>query len=234
MASIYLVRHGQASFGSSHYDRLSARGREQATLLGRYWQDRGHHFDRVVCGDLERQRDTADLALAEMPGASPKRQEDTRFNEFDHEKVAALMLPRLATRDEQVAAFVAGQIDRKANFQHVFEKIVTEWTSQDDWGSEMESWSQFVDRVNTGLEALIDSADAGENVLVVTSGGPITAMLARLLKLSPETAFELNWSIANASVTKIRFNRQGRRSLAYFNHYAYLQSGADTSLITLR
>ena len=36
MAQIYLVRHGQASFGSSNYDQLSELGFEQARLLGRH------------------------------------------------------------------------------------------------------------------------------------------------------------------------------------------------------
>lgn len=36
MSVIYLVRHGQASFGSDDYDRLSTIGREQAQALGEY------------------------------------------------------------------------------------------------------------------------------------------------------------------------------------------------------
>jgi len=36
MSSIYLVRHGQASFGSANYDELSDRGRRQSRILGEY------------------------------------------------------------------------------------------------------------------------------------------------------------------------------------------------------
>ena len=32
MASLYLIRHGQASFGSDHYDQLSPLGQRQADL----------------------------------------------------------------------------------------------------------------------------------------------------------------------------------------------------------
>ena len=39
MTTIYLVRHGQASFGKSNYDELSQNGEAQATLLGRYFKD---------------------------------------------------------------------------------------------------------------------------------------------------------------------------------------------------
>ena len=34
MATIYLVRHGQASFGKENYDQLSPRGWEQGRILG--------------------------------------------------------------------------------------------------------------------------------------------------------------------------------------------------------
>ena len=39
MAAIYLVRHGQASFGAADYDQLSARGEQQAQLLGQWLKD---------------------------------------------------------------------------------------------------------------------------------------------------------------------------------------------------
>ena len=47
MGTIYLVRHGQASFGADDYDQLSALGTQQAQQLGRYWQERQMRFDAV-------------------------------------------------------------------------------------------------------------------------------------------------------------------------------------------
>ena len=41
MGTLYLVRHGQASFGADDYDVLSPAGHEQAVRLGEYW--RGRH-----------------------------------------------------------------------------------------------------------------------------------------------------------------------------------------------
>ncbi|PCI45804.1 MAG: histidine phosphatase family protein, partial [Alphaproteobacteria bacterium] len=40
MAEIYLVRHGQASFNTDDYDRLSDRGRQQSEYLGQYFTER--------------------------------------------------------------------------------------------------------------------------------------------------------------------------------------------------
>ena len=38
MAAIYLIRHGQASFGNADYDKLSALGIKQSEILGQHWQ----------------------------------------------------------------------------------------------------------------------------------------------------------------------------------------------------
>ena len=59
MAMVLLVRHGQAAFGTEHYDRLSDQGRQQARWLGEYLAARGLRFRTVVAGTLARQRDTA-------------------------------------------------------------------------------------------------------------------------------------------------------------------------------
>lgn len=37
MTTIYLIRHGQASFGAKSYDQLSPNGELQAKLLGQYF-----------------------------------------------------------------------------------------------------------------------------------------------------------------------------------------------------
>ena len=41
MGSLYLVRHGQASFGAADYDQLSAKGHAQCRHLGAYWREHG-------------------------------------------------------------------------------------------------------------------------------------------------------------------------------------------------
>ena len=61
MGTLYLVRHGQASFGADNYDLLSELGRAQSLRLGQYWRERfGAElaFDAVLTGTLQRQRQT--------------------------------------------------------------------------------------------------------------------------------------------------------------------------------
>ena len=56
MASIYVIRHGQASFGAANYDKLSELGCRQAEVLGHYLRECNIHFDAVYSGDLQRQQ----------------------------------------------------------------------------------------------------------------------------------------------------------------------------------
>ena len=67
MATIYLIRHGQASFGADDYDKLSPLGEKQAEHVGYYLRDHGITLDAAYSGDLKRQRRTAELALASQP-----------------------------------------------------------------------------------------------------------------------------------------------------------------------
>ncbi|NWD90503.1 phosphoglycerate mutase family protein, partial [Pseudomonas sp. K5002] len=50
MGSIYLIRHGQASFGADDYDVLSPIGVQQAQVLGRHLAELGLGFDRCLSG----------------------------------------------------------------------------------------------------------------------------------------------------------------------------------------
>ncbi|MBM3814434.1 MAG: hypothetical protein FJW20_22650 [Acidimicrobiia bacterium] len=55
MSILYVIRHGQASFLSENYDRLSELGERQSRLLGEHWLSRGRRFDQVYYGPCERQ-----------------------------------------------------------------------------------------------------------------------------------------------------------------------------------
>ena len=71
MATIYLIRHGQASFGAEDYDKLSALGMRQAQVAGEYLRDHGIILDAAYSGELLRQRETARLAIASQPSEVP-------------------------------------------------------------------------------------------------------------------------------------------------------------------
>ena len=58
MGNIYLVRHGQASFGAENYDQLSTLGQQQSQRLGEYFTDKGIQFEAALTGTLQRQIQT--------------------------------------------------------------------------------------------------------------------------------------------------------------------------------
>ena len=58
MGQLYLVRHGQASFGADDYDQLSELGQRQSRRLGEHWAERGVVFDAVITGTLKRHAQT--------------------------------------------------------------------------------------------------------------------------------------------------------------------------------
>ena len=56
MGTLYLVRHGQASFGAANYDQLSPLGQRQCLRLGEYFRAKGRRFGTLISGTLMRQR----------------------------------------------------------------------------------------------------------------------------------------------------------------------------------
>jgi broad specificity phosphatase PhoE len=55
MGTLYLVRHGQASFGADNYDQLSPNWGTEAKSerLGEYFAHRGLRFDAAFTGTLQ-------------------------------------------------------------------------------------------------------------------------------------------------------------------------------------
>ena len=58
MGNLYLVRHGQASFGAADYDNLSELGYRQSVRLGEYLAGKGLQFEAVITGTLRRHAQT--------------------------------------------------------------------------------------------------------------------------------------------------------------------------------
>jgi broad specificity phosphatase PhoE len=71
---------------------------------------------------------------------------------------------------------------------------------------------------------------AGKNVVIFTSGGPITAIAKYCLGLDNEHAFKLNESLVNAGITQLLYNQQGKISLASCNEQEHLISSGKKFL----
>jgi broad specificity phosphatase PhoE len=100
-------------------------------------------------------------------------------------------------------------------FQAWFEKATARWRSGAHDGEYAESWPEFRDRVLAGLDALGDGT-----TVVVTSGGPISVVVAHLLESS--AAYQrIAPVVVNASVTKVVIGRRGH-TLVSFNEHGHL------------
>lgn len=229
MANLYLIRHGQASFGKADYDALSEQGWEQGRVLGR-WLAGKVSPTAVFAGDMRRHRETVEAIGDGLGQPLPELQINPGFNEFDHETVVHALKPEWAERE--VMARDLAEHDKPAKaFQLTFVEAVERWVSGQYDSDYPETWSDFCTRVNAAVEDALTNSGGGD-VLVASSGGPISVVMQALLGLDDKRALELNQVIANTSVTRILFSGK-RRSLSVFNNYSHLEDGAP-ELVTFR
>ncbi|HEY0287296.1 MAG TPA: histidine phosphatase family protein [Pseudomonas sp.] len=236
MGSIYLIRHGQASFGADDYDVLSPTGFRQAQVLGAHLVALGLSFDRCIAGDLFRQRHTAETALAQFTQQgqpTPMLETDPAFNEFDAEAVIRALLPAMLPDEPEALDVMRNAGHNRAEFQRLFALIISRWVGGQHDTPGLQSWLAFAAQVKSGLDSVLDSARPNDRIAVFTSGGTITALLHLITQMPVTQAFELNWQIVNTSLNHLKF--RGREvSLASFNSHAHLQLMKAPELITYR
>lgn len=230
MGAVYLIRHGQASFGQADYDQLSELGREQARVLGEALRARLPQVDAVVTGTLARHRQTAEACLAGL-GVSLEPGRVPGFNEFDHEELIVRHEARYADRSRMMEE-LAGAADPRRAFQEMFTQAVARWVSGQHDAEYTEPWPTFRQRCTQALDTVIGALGSSQTALVFTSGGPITAICQELLRIPDADAFRLNWTLANCGITKVIYSQRGRY-LSTLNEHGHFE-GARRELITYR
>jgi broad specificity phosphatase PhoE len=228
VGTIYLVRHGQAAFGTDHYDRLTEIGFTQARLLGGYFGRRNIRFDAVFTGTLRRQTETAQGIFeghAEL-GAQPPE----TFPGLDEYKPEAVMMA--LTGNFPAPALAAARRDPIVVREHfrVLREALLAWAEDRTRPEGMPVWQAFQD---AAVAALVEARQRfpDGNVLIVSSGGPIAAVVAAALNAPPATAVELNLRIRNSSLTEFAATPR-RHNLVSFNGLAHLDTNADPTLVT--
>ena len=232
MGSIYLIRHGQASFGHGDYDNLSPLGEEQSSLLGQHFKNIGLQFDTVYHGTMKRHQQTASACLNAMDPTNVATTTLKEFNEYDHEHVFHIHKPEFKDK-VAFAQFLAAQDHPKKAFQQLFSEALTRWISGEHEADYPESWSQFKTRCKQGLDHVVANAKASQHIAVFTSGGPISTNVQQHLQVPDSNVQTLNWAMVNCSVTHFLYNENGI-SLNYFNNYTHLQSATDNKFVTYR
>lgn len=219
MASIYLVRHGQAGFGKLNYDQLSELGHQQGVLIGQSLLSRHVEAHKVVHGAMQRHIETMQGAQ-KVWHAFGSVTEHAGFNEFDSDDVIACAHPKFANK-AVLGAYLLSQKNSRKAFQELFSSAIDRWIAGKNDSDYIESWSHFTNRCIDALQDTINAAQ-GKNVVVFTSGGPITAIAQHCLGLSDEKAFDLNWTLVNGGITQLLYNQGGKLSLASCNEQQHL------------
>jgi broad specificity phosphatase PhoE len=219
MGTLYLVRHGQASFATDDYDRLSEIGARQCERLGEWFREKGVAFEAVITGTLRRHTQSlealarghrSELNALAMPG----------LNEYDAESIVraihAAPLPRPQTAE-----------DVRQHFRLLREGLLA-WMEGRTQPDGMPSFERFAAGIVEALDH-VRTHHSGD-VLVVSSGGPISTAVAHVLGAPPPAIVELNLRMRNSALTEFAFTPK-RHSLVTFNTLPHLE-GAEASWVT--
>jgi len=220
MGTLYLVRHGQASFGADDYDVLSPLGHQQAVRLGEYFAAKGIAFDAALTGTLKRQISTYEGICKGMQ-ATPQALQWSGLNEYDSHAV--------------IATVHAGKLEKPNSpeqYRHHFRLLkdgLKQWMDGVVSPQGMPSYSEFVGGVTSALDHVRKNCDG--QVLLVSSGGPISTAVGHVLGCSPEVTIELNLRIRNASVTEFAFTPK-RHMLVTYNTLPHLDAPEYSDWVT--
>jgi broad specificity phosphatase PhoE len=226
---IYVVRHGQAAFGTEHYDRLTEIGFTQARLLGAYFARRNIRFDAVFTGTLRRQTETAHGIFeghAEL-GSRPSPETFAALDEYNPEAVMMAL-----TGNFPAPAPAAARRDPVVIREHfrVLREALLAWAEDRTSPEGMPAWKAFQDGAVSALIAARQRFPDG-HVLIVSSGGPIAAIVAGALNAPPASAVEMNLRIRNSSLTEFASTPR-RHHLVSFNGLPHLDTNPDPTLTT--
>lgn len=241
MSQLFLIRHGQASFGSKNYDQLSDIGRLQASALGNYYLTQNFNFSQIIHGNLSRQQETAQL-MAKAMGMDGELKVNPAANEFDSDSLLNHYLPKLVDSSSTHAEMIGANqqwLNNEQIFEAVLRALLALW--QKDEKCPFESWLDFRGRVLAMLETLNTGGEDKQRIALVTSGGFISIVLQSILRFDDEVLVDINLTINNASVSEIKLgngnsqinsNKLSLNRLISFNNISALRHSDRKDLVT--
>ncbi len=213
MGQLYLVRHGQASFGADDYDQLSELGQRQSIRLGQYLHQTATEqfgdvlkFEAVFMGSLKRHRQTWEgiaqgAQLQNAPEVWPE------LNEYDSHALIETIHPEPLPKP-----------DNPEMYKHHFRLLRTalqKWMAGETQPKGMPHYAEFAAGIQAVLKHIRENHQG--RVLVVSSGGPISTAVGQVLQAPAETSIELNLRIRNTALTEFVFTPSRHMLLSYNN-----------------
>ncbi len=239
MSKLVLVRHGQASFFSDDYDKLSEMGERQARALAEYWLRAGAEFDESYTGTLSRQTRTEEVVAETYRAAGrawPAPQVLPGLDEYPADEIMGTLLPLLSAKDERIQRLDAERLaatserEKYRSFHRLLAAVMEEWISGEHETNGMTRWEEFRDRVRRDFQKILAREGTGRRVAVFSSGGVIGVSVQSVLQAPDLMAAELNWRVHNCSLTEFTFSGD-RITLDSFNTVPHL---SDPELLTYR
>lgn len=236
MSEIFLVRHGQASFGTDDYDQLSSVGEMQAKLLGHYFTDAHIDFDYVSLGAMKRQQQTADNIFQGMSEKSKNSEPmnnittdvHSGWNEYDHEALFQAYIEEHRDDSEVNSQVCSDYFQDRRLFYRVLFRAMPAWAEGKIEGAP-ESWNSFVERVANAMHATASSN--ASRTLVSASAGSLSIAVMLATKMPASTAIDLMRQMKNTSISQL-FYRKGQWHLHSFNTLPHLVSPRYSNFIT--
>jgi broad specificity phosphatase PhoE len=222
MGTLYLVRHGQASFGAADYDQLSELGRRQCERLGQWFAAHRTVFDVVISGSLKRQRQSLAGIEAGLQRTHGNALTMPGLNEYDSEALVRTVHsgPLAAPTTPELARF---------HFR-LLRRGLLAWMAGSTQPQGMPSHADFVAGVRGALDH-VRAHHAGGTALIVSSGGPISMAIGHVLGLVPEAVIELNLQLRNSAVCELKVSPK-RHTLISFNTLPHLNGPEHASWVT--
>ncbi|MEL7003288.1 MAG: histidine phosphatase family protein [Bacteroidota bacterium] len=231
MSRIYFIRHGQASYLSNNYDKLSKIGESQSKELGKYFNKQEVRFDKLYVGPLERQRRTLEISHDHIyNNGSPKPSVTLlhEMREHDGPKALKIEYKKLVLVDD-IVRNLDDEIKQKPELKRknslkIFEHFIVKWTTGQYHVDhpEVQPWMDFRNSVRQGLDKVLTEIKRGDTVGVYTSGGTISALIAETLGIHDQAKVaELNFLVRNTSITQFEYS-QGKFNLLSFNELPHL------------
>jgi broad specificity phosphatase PhoE len=225
MSRIYLVRHGQAAFGTSDYDKLTETGIAQCRQLARHWRAIGRRMDLVYSGTLRRQHESAEafvntaaeageipLPVKALPG----------FEEYDHLALLAAHQGSSSQPDDME--------DRRA-FHQRLSRALRAWAAGEL--RDVESFAGFRDRCAAALATLMRDTGRGRNAVLFGSAGSLAAAMQPVLGLADWDLLRMKLTFFNSGVSSLLFDGEAV-TIESLNAVSHLEQPAFTQLITHR
>ena len=215
MPTLYLVRHGQASFGAADYDNLSDIGHTQAVALGQYFKAKKIRFDAAYMGTLRRHAQTY-AGIAQGMGGNDSALLRPGLNEYDSDAVLQ------AIHSEPLSTERTPENYRK-HFRLLRDGLAA-WMAGTASPKGMPAYPDFVRGITDVLDEVRTEFGARDDarILICSSGGPISTAVGHILGTAPQATIELNLRIRNSSVTEFAFTPK-RHMLVTYNTLPHLE-----------